>query len=224
MTLHTPGRRQDLKDDELVSSFLKTWTYVQENSAKVFAGIAAVAGLVFLGVFLQNQATQKELAAIDLLGDVQLHVLNNENGEAILGAERIVDQYKDSQTADQALLILGNLYFDLNRTPEAQEAFRKRLARGHDGPGGFAAWSGLATTYEQAGNLAEAAGEYLKYAESQPGSAFAPMALSEAARCYRLAGYTAQSAQIYNRLINTHPLSTARQTAENELKLMGEGS
>ena len=223
--MQNPGHHEELRDDKFIAAIMQFGAYAQQNYTKLLAGAAGIAVLVLVGVFLQNQAVEKQQAAVDLLGQVQVHILNNANGEAILAAERIIDQYPDSKPAGQALLVLGNLYFDLKRTSEAQAAFRKYLDTfGDQGPGGYAAWSGMATTYEQMGNLAEAAREYRSFAERHPASAFAPVALAEAARCHRLAGDTTEAAAIYREIVRTHPASTQRQLAESELSLMGEAS
>ena len=224
--MQNPGRRttrQELKEDELVTSAMKVWVYTQENFTKVLAGVGAVAILVLLGVFLYNDSLRKAQAAIEALGKVQVHVLNSENGEAILAAERIVEDYPKDPAADQALLALGNLYFDLGRTEEARAAFQKRIDRfGLEGPGGYAAWSGVATVIEQLGTPGQAGDNYLTYVDQQPDSPFIPMALSEAGRCYRIAGNMTKAAESYRRIVRDYPGTPSRQLAESELNLMGE--
>lgn len=216
-------RRHELKEDEFVTTALNTWTYVQQNTSKILAGVGVVAILILIGVFVQKEAERKAEEAVNLLGDVQVHILNNETGEAILAAERVVDEYADEAHADQALLILGNLYMDLGRTAETRDAFQKRLDLfGDDGPGGYAATAGLATALEQMDNIGEAAATYAGYANRHTDSPFAPLALVEAARCYRLSGDISNSAETYRKVVQTYPTSSARQKAESELNLMGE--
>ena len=134
-----------------------------------------------------------------------------------------MEQHAGGPAADQALLMLGNLYSDLGRTSEARAAFQKRLDQyGESGPEGYAAKAGLATALEDMGNLAEAAAEYRSYAERHPDSPFAPISLEEAGRCYRIAGDTAKAAEVYRSIVEKHPQSSARQVAEEQLGLMGQ--
>ena len=100
----------------------------------------------------------------------------------------------------------------------------ERVPAGMEGPGGFGAWTGIAACMEEEQKYREAADRYAGYAEKQPASPFAPLALKDAARCYRLAGDMDMAGQMLRKIVEEYATSPVAQRAKADMALMGEAA
>ena len=119
------------------------------------------------------------------------------------------------------MAILGNLYYGAGRFSEARAIYEKYLdIYGAEGPEGFGAWTGVAACMEEEQKFVEAAEQYAAYAGKQPGSPFAPLALRDAARCYRLAGDFDGARRMLQQIVDRYSESPVDREAKAGLALM----
>ena len=214
--------KQELKEDEVITWLLQALAYVEDNYPKLLAGLGAVVVVILVGVFINTYTEGQAQDARNALGDVRIALLQGNTSGAIEQAERIVEDYSGQPSAQQTLILLGNLYFEVGRHAEAQATYQKYLdVHGDEGPTGYGARTGQAACMEVQGNYAGAGEEYAAYADQHSSSSFASLALKEAARCYRLAGDIEKSQDIYRRILNDYSKSLIAPVARAELRQMG---
>ncbi len=220
----TRGRlsRRELRQDEFAKRILAAWAYVEENYIRVLAVGAGVAVLILLGVFVMHRMDARAGEAVEAEGRVRVLLLQGRVDDAILEAERMAEAYSGDAAAGRALQLAGGLYFETGRHAEAQAAFEKYLQEfDSTGPTGYSAWSGAAAAMEEQGDPASAAARYQAFAVEFEDSPFAPNALKEAARCYRVSGDTDQARNLLQRILDRYSKSPVVRSAEEELKQMG---
>ena len=211
--------KKDLKEDEMVTWVLKASTYIEKNYPKLLAAVGAVLVAVLIGVFIRYQAGRERQKAIAASGELQVLVFEQRIGDAIVQAERLADEYDGEAVAADALMVLGNLYFDLGRYAEAQASYQRYLDRyGDAGPGAYGAWAGVAACMETQENYDQAAAKYVAYVETHGTSPFAPTALKEASRCYTLAGNDAKAQEVLERIVESYPETEMARSARAELQ------
>lgn len=214
--------RRELRQDEFVNRTLAAWAYVEENYVRVLAAGAGVVILILIGVFVMHQMDAQAREAVEAEGRVRVLLLQGQIDDAILDAERVAEAYSGDAAAGRALQLAGGLYFETGRFAEAQAAFERYLqAFDTAGPTRYSAWSGIAAAMEEQGDLAGAAAKYLAFADEFVDSPFAPNALMEAARCYRLSGDTVQARTLLQRILDRYARSPVAQSAGEELNQMG---
>ncbi len=220
----TRGRltRRELRHDEFVNRILAAWAYVEENYIRMLVAVAGVVILILLGVYVMHRMDVQAREAVEAEGRVRVLLLQGQVDDAILEAERIADAYGGEAAAGRALQLAGGLYFETGRYAEAQAAFEKYLQEFDAmGPTGYSAWSGVAAAMEEQGNPAGAAARYQAFADEFEDSPFAPNALKEAARCYRVSGDSDQARILLQRILDRYSRSPAVRGAQEQLGQMG---
>ena len=214
--------KEELHDDEFVSALYGIIRYVEDNSAKVLAGVGVVVVIGLIGYVIQESANRRAEAAIDAIGTVQVALMQGNTSTAITNAQSVIRDYEGEPVAGQALTTLANIYFDQGRFDEATMHYRKFLSAtdAQLGPEAFGAWSGIASTMEAQGNLSGAAQQYQSYADSH-NTPYAPLALIQAARTYKLAGSTDSAINAYQRILAQYSDSPAAISAKSELGILG---
>jgi outer membrane protein assembly factor BamD (BamD/ComL family) len=214
--------KKDLKEDELVTRVLQAWGYIEKNYPKFLAGLGAIVVAVLAGMFIKSQSDQQTQASIDALGDVRIALHQGKVEDAVFQAERVAEEYSGKPAAEQVLLLLGGLYYDLGRYAEAQTTYQGYLSTyGDEGPAGYAAWIGIAACLEEQGSYVEAAEKYVAYADQYRASPFAPIVLKEASRCYAGAGNPEKAQGALQRILKDYPKSSIVRSAKAELRQMG---
>ena len=185
--------KKELKEDEFVTRAVQVSEYIQGNYPKVLAAIGALLIVILIGVFVRNEIGRREKESVEALGNARVSLMSGNIEEALHKAERVVNDYAGKPAASQATLFLGDVNFGQQQWAQARSYYETYLDEyGSEGPGGFGAWTGVAACMEEQGNVTEAGREYLAYTDRHVTSPFAPIALSEAARCFDAAGDAAQ--------------------------------
>jgi predicted negative regulator of RcsB-dependent stress response len=215
--------KEELHDDEFVSALYAIIRYVENNYPKVLAGIGVVVVISLIGYFIQESANRRIAAANDAIGTVQVALMQGNTSTAITNAQSVIRDYEGEPVAGQALTTLANIYFDQGRFDEATTHYRQFLSTNdaNFGPEEFGAWSGIASSMEAQGNLSGAAQQYLSYADRFSNTAYAPLALFQAARTYKLAGSTDSAVNAYQRIVSQYSDSPAAISAKTELGILG---
>ena len=214
--------KQDLKEDELVNRALMAWTYVEENYTRILAGVGVVIVAVLVGVYIRHEGQRKARASNDALGEARIALFQGRVDDALAQAQTIADEYADSPAAGQALVLRSNILFSQGKFAESEAAYRSYLKDfGDEGAPGYGARSGIAACLEEGGNPIGAGEEYLGYADRLPDSAFAPLALREAARCFEQAGDLQRARAALQRIVDRYSNDRIARAAAAELRQMG---
>ena len=214
--------KEKIKEDEVISAFFKAWGWVEENYPRLLAGLGAVIAIVLVVAFVNDGNKRKSLEALDVLGEAQIALFEGNTAEALLKAEKVANDYEGENAAGQALLLLGNVQYEMDRHVEAQVTFQRYLdGFGSEGPGGFSAWTGIASCLEIQGNSIEACSKYAAYADGNATASFASLALKESGRCYLSAGDTEKAKAQFKRILDEYSSASAARFAKAELNKLG---
>ena len=188
----------------------------------MLVAVAGVVILILLGVYVMHRMDVQAREAVEAEGRVRVLLLQGQVDDAILEAETNCRCLWWEAAAGRALQLAGGLYFETGRYAEAQAAFEKYLQEFDAmGPTGYSAWSGVAAAMEEQGNPAGAAARYQAFADEFEDSPFAPNALKEAARCYRVSGDSDQARILLQRILDRYSRSPAVRGAQEQLGQMG---
>ena len=213
--------RKEIKQDEFLIWALKVWGYIQKEYVKLLAVTAAVLVVILIATLFQQRSETQAKEVIDAFGEVRIALYQGKTGEAILQAESIAAEYKGNPEAGHATIILGNLYFELGRFPEAQVAYDTYLDAYGDGAAlGYGATSGVAACLEEREDYSGAITRYVAYADAYQSSPYAPLALRHAARCSGLAGDLEKQALLLKRITKTYSNTSHARTAKLELEML----
>jgi outer membrane protein assembly factor BamD (BamD/ComL family) len=214
--------KEDLHEDEVLTSFYRVIGYVEANYPKILAAVGALAVAVLIAVFIKNNADKKEQAAIDALGRIQIAMMQGQMDASLVDADRLARDNAGTKIAAQALLMLGNAYYGTGRYEEGRLIFQKYLDEyGSDGPDGYGAWVSVGACMEQQGNQIGAADHYANFADAHAGSPFSSLALLEAARSYEDLGNRERAVKALTRIKSDYPDATVKREAEAQLREMG---
>ena len=219
---HKKPTKEELKEDEVLVAFFKLWNYAELNYPRILAGIGVVVVVVLIGVFIRNYQAQQEIDAQSALGEVDIALLQGAPEDALVRAEQVAGKYGGKAAAKYAQIAVANIHFESERYAEAQAAFQQYLDdHGSEGPTGFGAVNGLAASLESQQLFSEAAARFLAYADAFGNTPFAPIALKEAARCFKIADDVPKAESLYRRIIEDYPESNVARTAKSELRFLG---
>jgi TolA-binding protein len=215
--------KEQLHDDEFVSSLYWLIGYVEENYPKILAGFGVIVVIGMIGYFIQQSSNRRAQAAVDALGVVQVALMQGNTSSAVTSAQSIIRDYEGEDIAGRALITLANIFFDQGRFEEATTHYRQFLSATDDasGPEAYGAWAGLAGAMEAQNDLAGAAQSYESYVQANSAGAFAPLALAQAARCHKMAGNTEMAKQAYQRILADYGATAAANSVKSELGMLG---
>jgi TolA-binding protein len=210
------------QQEDILVWFLKVWSQIEANYIRILTGfgIAIVAALIVL--FFYRGQTQRAEAARAALGDVYIALYEGRVEEAIASSQEVMETYAGQAEAGEALMALANLHYEEGRIAEARTLFQQYLNEyPAEGPLGYGAWAGLASCLESEGKFAEAGQQFAAFAEAQPKSPFAPIALKEAGRCYELGTMPQQASDAYQKIVKEYDESSVARFARGQLNMMG---
>jgi len=213
--------RKEIKQDEFLIWALRIWGYIQKEYVKLLAVAAAVLVIILIATLFQQRSEIQAKEVIDAFGEVRIALYQGKTGEAILLAESIAADYKGNPEAGHATIILGNLYFELGRFPEAQDAYETYLDAYDDGGAlGYGATSGVAACLEEREDYSGAITTYVAYSDTYQSSPYAPLALRHASRCSGLAGDLEKKALLLKRIAKTYSNTSYARAAKLELEML----
>ncbi len=203
------SRRQELREDKVVTAYARTITMAEQNrGALIAAGVGIV--VIFFGVlgWTYYQSNQGD-AANEALGEVlplyeagsfQESLDGTPNAPGLLA---IADEYGATDAGNLARFYAASALFQLGRYDEAEEYFED-----YDGGEdilGASAIAGQAAVAEQRGDNAEAARLYQRAARSYESAATAPGYYMDAARNFEQAGDIAAARAAYEEIAEEYP-------------------
>jgi TolA-binding protein len=209
--------RKEMKKDPLVQFSAQAMDYLQGEWVKI-ASIAGVVILIVVTAVLIGQGRKKgEMNAYD----AAMTAMQTNAPEATDLLKRVVTKYSGSMSASEALIYLGNRYYqqkDLANSEKCYSEYVKKYA--NDPVNGFNAYNNLGGVYEEKGDFKNAAQTYEKYNQKFSDSVFAPLMYLNAGKAYLNAKDKDAAKRNFEKLTENSKDSQEKQEALAYLELM----
>jgi tetratricopeptide (TPR) repeat protein len=212
--------KRDLKEDSLVSTYVKLTSFYEANKRTISIVVTAVVVAVFaVVIFMKNRSDNNEKAITALgaifesydAGQFQKSV-DGIPEKNIQGLRAIVDNYGGSATGDLARFYLANAYVQLGRYDEALKEFEDCSPSGE--LLSVSRLSGIGSCYEAKGMFKEAAVSFEKAATQYPKDVSAAENLNDAARDYAQSGDREKALDLYKRIKKNYPTTAFARDAD----------
>lgn len=212
-------RKQEIRRNPLAEWVGLVVRFVREERTIVLAVLAAVVVMAAAGAaYWWYQSRQERLASV-ALAEAQATLRGNKPGapgnldESMRRLQAIAQQYRGTESAEEALIRVGNLQFDNGKPDEAKATFGEYLniyPRGR-----FVLMAGLGKAYaeEAKGDLQGAAQTLSDTLNRRSDSALAGEAYSALARIYEGLKKSDEAMRVYNQIVERYPQSSWAQNA-----------
>lgn len=219
-----PRRRltkKEMKQDSFVIWTLKATDFVERYTRHILYSVLGLAVLVVVVVSYSKWRAQKETKATSALAEARIAQADTsgsgrERKAALL--RKVVSDFKGTDSADEALILLADLNYDAGRYEEARAQYERYLSAGGNDLLQYSAMAGIASCLEQQGKLDQASLQYMEIADRSPKAFYAPISLLNAGRCYRLAGKMEDARKVLDRVVRDYAGSQSASQATDEIK------
>lgn len=212
--------KRELKQDTLITSYMKATSFYEQYRKQISIGITAVVVVIIaLALFFKNQADNNERAVAQLAAVRGLYdagqfaeAIDGVPAQNLTGLKAIVDEYGSTQGGELAAFYLADAYYQLGKYQEALDAFERS-----GGAGDLIAASrlaGIAACHEALGSYEDAGTYFQKAAADEPTEGTAAEYLNHAARNFALAGEKEHALEILKRLKKDYPTTSYGRDAE----------
>ena len=194
-------RRQELREDKVVTVFSQVMDYFDENRNVVYGILGGLVLIVIMGFgygFFKDQ--QENQAQVALSRAARLYENNNWraalDGEGnTVGLLEVVEQYSGTKAGNLAIYYAADSYYGLGEHEEALKMF-ERFDHNADAIGA-GAYAGEAAIYEDMGDFDNAADRYKKAALIFENDFSSARYLANAGRNYERAGEFDEAREVY---------------------------
>lgn len=160
MTRHPAARRRPhtapaADDDKFVHGVLESTAWARQHARTLVIAAVAIAALLIGFLVYRSYSTAKEAGAITALNDLRTTLASGNLQLALRDGEALLAQYGGTEAADEARLLLGELYLQANQPAQATQVLRP-LAGDVDAPLGFNAAMLAGAAQEAAGQKEQA--------------------------------------------------------------------
>ncbi|MGB2960014.1 MAG: tetratricopeptide repeat protein [Bacteroidota bacterium] len=203
--------KRQLKEDALVSTYVKVTTFYEKHKRQISIGITAIVVVAIVAlIYFRNRADSNERAMAQMAavyaffdnGQYQIAV-DGAPERNIAGLRSIVDNYGGSDGGELARFYLANAYYNLDSTELALGCFEDFS------PGNrflaVSRYSGIAACHEALGNHLAAAEYFERAASIDAEGVNVAENLHHAARNYAESGEKEKAVELYLRLKKNHP-------------------
>jgi tetratricopeptide (TPR) repeat protein len=212
--------KRELKQDALVSTYVKATTFYETNKRTISIGVTALVIAVFAAVlYLKNRADNNEKALTQLGSVFQLYdegqyqtAIDGVPERNIQGLKAIVENFGNSRGGELAEFYLANAYFNTGKYAEALKAFED--CSPPDELLEVSRLAGIGACHEAMGNHAKAAQYFERAGTKSAKDINAAENLNNAARNYGQAGEKDKAIELYKRIKKTYPTTTFARDAD----------
>lgn len=212
--------KKELKEDALISSYVKITTFIEENKRRiniVLTSVIVIVAVIFF--YTKNRNADNDKAGTELAkvfsfydnGQYQI-AIEGVKEKNIAGLKSIVDDYGSTNAGNLARFYLADAYFNLGKYAEALKEYEDFSPRGHLLT--VSRLNGIGACQEALGNHKEAAVNFEKAASQYSNDLNAAENLNNAARNYAAAGQKEQAIELYKKLKKNYPTSTFARDAD----------
>jgi len=214
--------KHTLKHDEFAEDMMKTANLFKKYSTEILAVLIGALIIVIGLFFISQNRVKTEREANLMLGSVHAALFSGDAQQAKQGYEDLIKRYGSSESGKEAMVYLGNLYFQSRNIEEAQKQYQRAVKAKPASPLIMsAALSGQAACDEQSGNFAQAGEQYLEVSNLFPKQDYlAVEAMLSAGRCFQAAGNDLKAREIYRDIINKYPDNQGAQKAKAALGML----
>jgi tetratricopeptide (TPR) repeat protein len=207
--------RKELKEDTLITSYVKATSFYEEHKRQISIGIVVVLAILGLSyLYTKNRADANEKASVQLAkvysfydnGQYQV-AIDGVRERNIIGLKSIVSEYGGSHAGNVAKLYLANSYYQLGQFDEALKMYDDFSADGQLMT--VTRYAGLGSCYEALGKSKDAADAFEKAASKFATDVNAADNYVHAARNYAAAGEKEKALEIYKKVKKSFPTSQA---------------
>ncbi|MBN2093680.1 tetratricopeptide repeat protein [candidate division KSB1 bacterium] len=207
--------RKKVKEDKLVTTYLKIMDYYEMYQKYILGGVAAIIVIILLVVMVSSNRREAEIKASGELAAARMQLSNMNLDAAADSLEKLVTRYDGTNSAGVGSFYLANTYFLQKKTELAQKYFEEYLSDYASDPMlSSSALAGLAACHEEKKDYKKAAELYEDAVEKYPSVFNAAEKLMNAARCYNLAGNKENAKRIYQKVIDKYANSGLKNDAE----------
>lgn len=212
------SRRQELREDKVVTFYSRSMEYFEENRSVVFGIIGGVVLLVIMGFgygfFMDQQETQAQEA---LSRAVRLYEADNwrealDGNENTTGLLEVADKFGGTKAGNLAVYYSADALLNLNEHEEALEMFNK-FDHSEDALGA-GAYAAEAAIHEDLGAFEKAADRYKDAAMIFESDFTSARYLESAGRNYERAGQYQDAIEMYEQIREDFPDSEQAQDVD----------
>jgi len=218
--------RKEIKEDKLVSTYYKTFGFIQKNNSRLltYGGILVVVVLaVIYYVNHKKQMNQEAGIALSRVIDsydqgAYLEAIEGKSGSQNIGLKKVVEQYDGTENGETAKIYLANCYNNLGKL---DEAFKYYKSYSGDIPmlegaslAGQAGYFAYKKDYQKAADLYRDAAQVNKYNAENPDY------LLKAAINYIKAGKDADAKDLLTTIKNDYKTSDASKEVDRYMALI----
>ena len=212
--------KREMKEDALVTSYVKVTSFYGENKKNISIAITALAVIVFATViYFKNRADNNEKAITQLGGIYQAYdagqyqaAIDGVPERNIPGLKSIVENYGNSHAGNLARFYLGNAYLYTGRYDDAMKSYEE--CGSSEEIIAVSRLAGIASCYEAKGNHRDAADYFEKAATKFSKDVNVAENLNNAARNYGQAGEKEKAIELYKRIKKNYPATVFARDAD----------
>ena len=214
---HKKLTKKELKKDPLVIFAAQFVEILQAEWLKIVSIVSIVIIVITVAFIFVNGKKKRAINAYD----AALTALNNNAPEALNLLEKVVENYSSSKNAPDALIKLGNSYFQLKDYDSSEKFFKEYIGKYSKDPVyAFNAYNGLGGIYEEKGDYSKAGEMYEQYISRFKNSAFLPIMYLNAGKSYYHAGDKEAARRNFLNILDNYQDSKEKQEAAFFLELL----
>jgi tetratricopeptide (TPR) repeat protein len=215
--------KKEMKEDALITSYVKATTFYEENKKNFNIGITALIVIVAAGFFfVKNRNADNEKATTELAkvysyydnGQYQ-NAIDGVRERNIVGLKAIADEYGGTRAGSMAKLYLGNCYYALGKFSDALKEYEDFSPDGELLT--VSRYAGISSCNEALGNYKDAAEGFEKAATKYANDLNAAENFNAAARNYASAGMKEQALELYKKIKKNYPTTTFAREADRHI-------
>jgi tetratricopeptide (TPR) repeat protein len=211
-------RKRELKEDQLVTTVIKTQRYMQEYGKQILIGVAGVVAVIALISMVVLSKQRSNTIAYTTLTQAEVLYLGGQLDAARQIVENMVKTYSGTDAAGIGYHTLGNLALDTHQYDVAIENYQIYLDDYDDDPVlSASSQAGIAACFEQQKKFTEAADLYQAAVTANPTIFLAPQYLLNASRCFETAKDIESARTACQQVLDQYPDSFYSQLAEMTL-------
>lgn len=214
---HKKLTKKELKKDPLVIFTAQAVDFLRAEWIKIGSTLLTVLVVVAIAFFVIHGKRKGAVNAYD----AALTALNNGAPEAMDLLKRVVDDYGSSRSAGEALIKLGNSYFQNNDYNSAEQYYKQYIDKfTDDAVFLYNAYNGLGGVYEEKGDFRKAGETYEEYIKKNKNSVFLPAMYLNAGKAYYQSGDKDAAKRNFDRIVEDYEDTKEKQEASFFLDLM----
>lgn len=198
---HQKITKRQMKEDPLVTAAFKATVQWERHGSRILVGVGVLALLALLGFFMMQARGKAEEKASGDLFRATLAASQGDYASAAPMLKEIVDNEPGTDSAREAMLLLGDSFAAQGKPGEAADWYRKYVEKaGGDKERQRVGYLGLGTALEDAGQFEPAANAYASSADRSTVDNLRGRAMLAQARSLARAGQTAKAIDVYKKI------------------------